>query len=523
MELSVNSFKQKLDVTVSHRGHQIAFLGNVFGRKSLCDAGFDVFQQINEYWATLPMAKQDQIFEVYKEVDSAFELVGDNDTVYSVLNNCIKKLLALHPLEALEFFLATHPAICVPETVKELPPDPTENMFTSEKTYTRRDYFPLLALSLFLRTVLPIWGQYIDTVRRSSEMNRKEFIAMQLLNGTGLLESPAMNRLRVYINAAVSSDDIDYAKTLDCFSSEDIGFLYLAMVCVKRICLADLRGTDNRTQIIATIFKFMAQKTFNPPDSNITIKREEGRGGAGGEDTGKHSIMESYRKRTTLSLAEIAEMEYALSDYVSIALRLEPSLTIDGINTSVASSQVLMNEPLTDVQIILAGWLIKDQITPHSLYYVAKPFVVNLLGALEAVLWKWGYEYLAIVLTSQAIVDVEEVTVGNISSREQIEESLVQEIRQYYPFEWTSMRKGTLVQQSHPVIHAIDHVVDYLVFNAYRATATEEKLIAVFGEHRRKVAIFSDIKNILAKLIVQIEKRNYQRLQAKKAAAVAVV
>ena len=511
MKIYPNDLKQKLEVVVEHAGHKLIFLANVFTRKSLCGSGFDVFEQINAYWAGLPMQRQDEIFEVYKDADAAFDIIDDTKVVYTILNNCIRRLLQLHPLDNLEFWLASNPTICVPDSVKELPPDPSENMFTKEKTYTRMDYFPLLTLSMFLRTVLPIWGQYIESIRKNSEMNRKEFIAMQLLNGTGILECVAMNRLRVYIDAAVNSDDIDYGKILDSFSSEDMGFLFLSLVCVKRLCLGDLRGIDNKTQLVATIFKFMAQKTFNQPESDVMLKKENLRDDAGGADSGKHSILETYRKRTELSLGEIAELEYALSDVVGIAQRLEPTLTEEEIQFSIQTAQSLKGTLITDAQTVLAGEMIKDQITPHALHYVSQQHIINLLGALEAVLWKWGYHYLALIITAHAIVDVEEVTVGNISSREQIDQSLIDQLKVYYPYEWSTIRKGDEIIQPHPVVLSIDHMVDYLTFHAYRATASEDRLQQVFGEIRRKITVFSDIKNILARLIISIEERHAQR------------
>lgn len=507
MRIEVNPLKQKLEVVVEHNGKHIPFLANVFTRKALTDAGFDVFAEINEYWAGLPAQKQEKIFQIYAEADEAFELHGDSDMVFNILNKCVCDLVKLHPLDALEFWLSVNPSIVVPESVKEFPPDPTENTFPVEKTYTRRDYFPLLGLSMFLRTVLPIWGQYIESVRKASEKNREEFIAMQLLNNSGLLDCVAMNRLRVYINAAITSDSLDHGKVLDNFSSEDMGFLFLAQVCVKRLCLGDLRGTDSKTQLVATIFKYMAQKTFNQPDSGVTIKREKIREDSSGADTGKNSIFETYRKRAELSLGELAEMQFVLSDLVGIGQRLEPSLTEEEVYRSVTTAQRLSSGLITDVQAIIAGWMIKDQVPPQSIYYVPVQTVIGVLGVLEAVLWKWGYKYLAMVITSHAIVGVEEVTVGNISSREQIDPKLVERIKQYYPYVWSSSRRGVEQTLPHPVINSIDHVVDILTFHSFRATAAEERLKETFGDVRRKLPVFSDIKNLLAELIIDLETR----------------
>lgn len=515
MKLSIDLLKQKLECVVEHRDQKLRFLANTFGRV-VFEKDYDVFDHINRYWASLPMRLQDEIFSVYVEADAAFDLVADTGDVYRALNECVKRLVALHPLDRLQFWLTTDATIMVPDSVTDSPPNPLENMFTSEKTYTRHDYYLLITFSMFLRTMVPIWGQYIETVRKASETNRKEFIAMQLLNDTGLLTTPAVLRLRVYIdetviktpssrNEALGVDDLDHSKVLSGFSSEDISFLYLSLVCVKRLCLADLRGTDHKTQVVATIFKFLAQKTSNQPNNNITIKKENLRETS--NDTGKNSILETYRKRSEVSMDDIAELEVAVEDYYGVASRICPDIDINSLEASIASARQLYNKRLTDVQASIASWLIKDQISPKAVYLISKEHLCLLLGTIEAVLLHMGHTYLAAVVTSYAVVGQDEVTVGNISSREQISPNYVVEINKLFPFQWVNYRKGVVIEQPQRVTVAIDQIVDRLTFHAFRTTIDERVVRGLFGDTKRKLVIFSDVKNQLAKLVIDNENR----------------
>ncbi len=504
MKLEINLFKPKIEVDIKHNGETLSYPANVFTRRPF-EQGCDVFEQINQYWEAQPADFQDAVFAVYKRVDSAFDGAMDGAELYSILNECICELVRLHPLDRLELWLKLNPGIIVPSSVKSELPDPTDNTKTLGKTYIVSDYYPLIALAMFLRVMVPIWGEYVASIRKASEINKKEFIAMQLLNKTGILECPAMLRLRFYIDEITgSNENIDLDAVMDGFSSEDIGFRMVSLVCILRLCLVDLTGANPHTHAVAVVFKYLAQKVFNAPESRIVVKKEAD------DESGhpdKHSILESYRRRTEISLGDQAAFGYYFENSFAIAKRLEPSLTDDEISQSLMSAQNIEVGNVGDVQLTIAGWVIKDLITPHAPYYVSDPHPL-LLGALEAVLWKRGYKYLAAVLTSYAIIGNEEITVGNISSREQISPQLAEEIKYYYPYQWGSVKKTSVPMQP-GVLESIDHVVDDLVFNSWRMTLREDKVIELFGERRRKLAVPSDIKNLLAALIIDIEKRKY--------------
>lgn len=498
---------KRTEVVVSHKGEELRFLANAFTKEPF-QRDYDVFDQINRYWAGLPEAKQDQIFAIYQGVHLAFDYSVDNDELFNTMNKAIKDLLHLHPIPSLQIWLMSDYSIVLPDTVSSVPVEFNDNTLTEAKTYTKQDYYPLLAVCMFFRTLVPIFGEYIASIREDTEMSRKELRAVQLMIGTGVLELPAMKRLQVYVNEITSSAAYDNDKILQGLSSEDYGFYMLALLILRRLFLVDLRGVDPKKQLIAAMFKFLAQRTFNGPDSNVTVKREI-KGSESDGDTNKHSIVESFRKRAEISEANRAAMEYYIEDAVGIALRLEPSLRVEEIQRSIDSASELNNNRIGDIQIMLACFMVKNQITPRSLFYVSKKHNVQLLGALEAVLWKWGFKYLAVLITSHMVIGQEEIVVSNISSREQIDPRLVDELRVYYPFEWTNTKKGIVTSRS-SVLQSIEKLVDSIVFNAWRATATEDKLIEVFGQPRRKVPMYSNIKNILAEFLIELEKKHIQ-------------
>lgn len=508
MEMRVDLTKPHIEITILHGEEQLSFRANasVFTRKKF-DTGGDVFKEINEYWGQQSPAVQGKIFDIYKCAHIAFDFIMESKELYKELNQIIRDLLTYHPLDVLERWLRFNPAILVPSSVGTTLPDATDTVRTVGKTYIVSDYYSLIAMIMFLRTIVPIWGEYISAIRKAADLDKKEFMAMKLVVNTGLLETQPMMRLMFYVNEMLSSPDSpDWDKVVNGFSSEDIPFLTLSLVCVRSLALVGLTGVEGRPHAVSQIFKFLAQRLINVPDGRVEIKEVKKMGE--NENSNNHSILESYRRRTEISLGDQASYAQYLSLTREIALRLEPTLTDEEIESSLRTAAQIESENIGDAQMIIAGWLLKDQITPYSPYYV-KDTLPATMGALEAVLWKRGFKYMAAAITSYAIEGREEISVGNISSREQIDSRIIVELEKYYPYKWAPVKKHVVQPAEVCVLESINAIVDELVFNSWRMTLSEEKTIELFGERRRKLIIPSDIKTILAKLMIDIEARKY--------------
>ena len=446
MQLYANVYKAKPEIVVSHNGEEVAFLANVFTRKSFSQ-DYDVFDQINRYWAALSNSEQEAIFRIYKEIYQGFDQILNSDDLYQLLNVKIRELFRLHPLVKLEFWIAVDPYTTIPSTFC------TEFVFdrdsgnTREKTYTRKDYIHLVAMAMFMRTLVPIWGEYINSVRSDTGIDCKEYIAMQLLVDTGLLECEAMKKLTSYTDAVTREKHKNYEKILSGISSEDMCFLLVSLVCVRRVCVADIRGNDPDSHIISAIWKFLYQKVFNTIDSDSTVRKKEFKEEDGNSDQNKRSQAESYRKRTELSIGEIAVLEYAFENVYDVVERLAPDLSRDVIDRCIETARPLQTERIGDPQLDIMSWVFKRQLSPQAALYIRKrkegfidkdglektPLLWTMVAATEAVLSHWGLDYLAILSTSYPIIGQEEMIIAPIDSRNQIPEELMKQIHDHFP------------------------------------------------------------------------------------------
>ncbi len=504
MQLIIDVLKPKIETIVDHCNERLIFPAMTFTRDPF-EKGFNPFEEINLYWSQQDDSFQDEVFQVFKDVYTAFDTILNADELYTELNILIGRLLALHPLDKLELWLRLSPTIIVPDTVKDTLPDPTDNTKTPGKTYTLTDYYRLLALSMFMRCLVPVWGEYIANIRKAAGSAKKEFIAVKLLEGTGVLECEAVRRLQIYIDELTKAgEEATYDFVMEGFAPADIPRLMLSLVLVRKICLADLRGSNPQTQAVASIWKFLMHRVTSAEDSSVKVKepRDEAEGSGGKEP---HSNIEAYRRRFQISFGDVAEFELQLGQEYDLAVLIEPDLPYNVWKESRKSIKHLEVENVGDAQLLIAGWVIKDIITPHSVYYVEKE-LPSLLAAVESVLWWRGFKNIATIVSSQVIVGVEDVSIGYSNTREQIHPEVVDEMKKYFPFVWgNARRKSTPVQ--HDVLGAIDYIADQLFFNSWGMTMSDRRIIEVFGEKRRTLIIPSNIKTELCKLIIDIEQR----------------
>ena len=507
MRMFVDSLREKPEISVAHgrenQEESLDFTAAVFQKQVF--VRFDVFKEINEYWAMMPPSKQAEVWKIYQQANTDFETALTEAELFENLSNAITRLVELHPIEHLQRFLENSPGIRIPEDVKDTF-DVNNETFSQSKTYTKPDYLGLLAFSMLLRTSLPIVGEYIEATRRDVGVDYKEFAAMKLFIASGLLNHPVVQKLSTYINVIGKTSARNDELVLVGKSSEDMSFISLALVVIRRLCTADLRGLPDERDPVRVIYNFVYQSTFNPSKKGLMFKKKPVVP-VGGEDNNR-TIMEAYRKRTELSYAEIAGMEYGYEDLVGTALRLAPDISEEFVLSCVESARALRNEPLSDVQMILCSWAFKTVHSYQAISYMSKELVIDNLGVLQAVLWQWGHKFLACLATATPILDLNEMNISSVDNKAQLPKELYEELLTHYPYIWKNIKRSREIEnEPHPVVLAIDLLVDEIMANAWKMTIDEKLSREVFRDGRRKLTLPSTLRAELARLIIDVENR----------------
>ncbi len=494
------------EVTIEHNGEQLKYSISVFQRDNF-QKDFDVFGYINAYWDSLPQARQDHIFRVYKDITFGFDNMFGNEELFEYLQVKVAELIEAHNLDDVQNWVAMKSDIRIPETFEGSYTYSIDNNTSREKTYTRSDYSSLAALSVLLRCMVPVWGEYIFNIRQEAGTMYKEFEAFQLINRSNIASSVPVEKLRLYIENIVGDDNADPNNILNGICAEDFGYYLLALSCIRRLCIGDVRGNNPSSNLITYIYKFIIQRIRNSDNNYENVVKEKTFDDRSPEGENKISTLERYKIKTNVSLGEIVELEYSLRDIRSIAPRLSVFMEPELLERSLTTSQELNSRMLLDPQMMLLRWIFKPVISPKGLMYLPKPMIVQAIGALEAVLWSRGHKYLAIVASSYPILNEREMNISPIDSKMRVPVELSDELRRLYPFTRTVNNKKSGKKEVNLAAKSIDTLADNLTMYSWRPTACDEMLQEVFGNTNRKLPIKPDIKLDLTKLVIEIGSR----------------
>ena len=500
----------KPEVKLEHNGEALSFSISVFGRDGF-QKDYDVFEYINQYWDSLDPFKQQQIFNVYKQIDHGFLNVYGRDELINYLSDRVAELIQLHNLDMIQDWVSMKSDIRVPETIENEYKHAIEKNTSREKTYTKSDYIRLVALSMLLRTMIPVWGQYISQVRQDTGTQFKEYFAFLLINRSNIVNSIPMEKLKQYIAFHVGEDKYKSQNIVSGISSEDYCYWLLALICVRKLCVGDLRGLDPKAHLVTLIYNYILQRIRNnDSDFENKVKPKEYDERTGPDSENKISTLERYKIKANIAVGDIVQLEYSLRNIVDIAHKLTVQIDPNILNRSLHTCQELMHHQLLDPQINLLRWVFKPVISPKGLMYLPKQTIVNALGALEAVLWARGHHYLAIVASSHSVkTDRSEMIVSPQDSKMRVPKELSDELDKLYPFTRSISSKKQLNKEVNLAAKAIDTLSDNLTMFSWRPTADESLLLQVFGSVNRRVPIRPEIKVDLTKLVIEIGSRNW--------------
>jgi hypothetical protein len=500
-------------VVLTHGNDSVSFSISIFGRASFQVPNFDVFEQLNNYWEYLDEQKQQAIFNIYRDIQNSYDSTWLKIDIKEYITERVTELFKYHSLQDMSDWLAFYNNITVPDAFNVDYEHSIDNNTTREKTYTKRDYSGLMTLALCLKCMVPIWGEYIANTRRDTGTDFKEYHAFQLLNNTEIVNSEPVEKLMMYIdNISKDKDKNNPDNTLKGISSEDYIFWLLALLCVKKLSVCDIRNTDPKTNIVTVTYKFIVQKTQNRDnDFENSYKEKKFDDKTNTSDANKISTLEKYKIKTSISPGEIVELEYSMKDMRGVANRLSSKVNYERLDVSLNTCKALLGVNIIDPQIILLSWVMKTVISPRGLMYLPKSLIVDALGVMEAILWERGHKYLALLATSFSVTSDKEIIISPVDSKIRTPQELSDKLSLVYPLTRVTTSKKKNQQDIHTniVAESIDSLADTLMMYGWRCTAHESMVREVLGSNTRRIAIRPDIKILLTELVVELGNRSW--------------
>lgn len=463
----------------------------------------EVCRQINNYWAKLPMFKQQLIFDVYTQIKEIIFTVYDTTQLISQLVPLVTKLYDEHSLEDMSTWVSFHSDIILPTDMLESYVKSDDDVRTREKTYIKEDYKGLILLSLALRPMIPVWGEFIYVTRNDTGTGFKEFYAVKLINNTHLVESDPMLRLKTYVTHNIKADKPMFNNILNSVGSEDFPMWLLSQLLVRKLCISDLNCVNGEPTLISSVFNFINQKvTGNPPSTMADMVNVKDFARGNTNDDANISRLEGYKIKQTISPGDIEVIEHVLSSPYTLVNLANPNIPNDYTKVFVDASRALDHHEISLCQVILAQYILKNVVPSRGLMHVSKVRVINAIAASQALIWE-KYKPIAAMMSAIVTTDSELQTSG-IDSKIRIPPDTVRELERVFPYTKISIsKKKGKVENS--VLKAIDELSSLLSARDWTITLPDHLAEQVVGQSNlRRYSCPQDIKILLAQLILDI-------------------
>lgn len=499
----------KASVRVTHLSESLHFnLSSQF--KKAVDpknaARFDLFHQINSYWAKLPLADQTEIFNIYKKINNIYYSSFSRDNKFQEINNLCVALLDAHDFNRVRDWVSLKSDIIIPrnnfltEYVESY-----DNPGSSEKTYLLTHYVDLVTMSLILRTMVPVWGEQLFNIGTDKNSNFREFYAFKLINGSKLQHCPAYEKLRIFIDHTLSKDKINLNSVFDGVSSEDHPYWLLSLIMIRRLCIGDIRGTEGKGNLVTVIHKFITTSTKESdgnPEHNIKFKKLD-KGGSDGRDS--LSSIEMFKLRSDKSPGAIVELRNTVADVYDATYYIEPDIDKKLIDLSIRNTSVLKEDIFPEVQKLLMGWVLAPRVSHKAVHYFDSRALANCAAITQAVLWHRGFYYLAALITARVIEDDIFQTTGSSFGKD--DKVLIERLNELFPHKRVSNKKdgssepNMVVEDVKDIAVALTHENWFITLDDSQLPKLQEYTTT------RRLPIISATRNQLLALAIDLAER----------------
>lgn len=498
----------KPEVVITHNDESIYWNVGAFD-KSNFEIQFDMFQYNNLYWARMKEETKTAIFEVYKKIRIIFDVETDRSSFTHKLFPLIKELYEYNDLNEIEHYVLFHSDIQFPHDLEHEYIVSNERTGSRDQTYLRDDYIKLICLTLALRLMIPIWGEFIAKTKHVSGTLFKEYYAFHLLAQSSLNNSQAMNKLIAYVNCSIPEEK-SKESILTGVSSEDFPAWILSLVIIRLLCVKDIRGIEPNSFLVPYIYNHVRERIKRNGNNSIGIVKDKKiESGSGSDSDNKTSKLEGYKIKQEISPGDVVVLEWSMENIVEVAKKLEPEIDEALVNNALVTSKVLDNQLIHESQIIVLQWLFKPYISPRGIMLLNKKTIVSALAAAQAILWHRGHYVIAGLITASTTqYHEEEMFVSGVDSRARITKDLVEKLNYLYPYSKKTTNKAKNIKNNNQAINSIDILCKLYGEKDWVLTLDPSLLSTLTGSSSiRRYSIPHDIKIKIAQLVIELTEK----------------
>lgn len=425
--MELRQLADKKCLVISDLGEELAFDVSLYDRTSYSDADQMLFSEANGFVNWLKADERERIWKVYVRAHAALTTITNSRQLSDVLTGLVTELyneITVAHGAAIDHWIRYYSSITYPGDLvqQHAPDDPCP-----ARTYTRADYHGLVLLTIALRFMVPIWGQFMKNTQSESGTPFKEYRALHLLNSAQIIISEPVNRLMDYIENSIPHDTDSAAAVVSGLSSSELPEWLLSIVLVRRMAVGRVNaGPDG--SIISNIYNCVTGTVNELPKKFISLvdKYPEGE-----EDGDEGSILEDYRVREAMTAGEMMTFNVYTENIHGMVHGVDPSVPAALIELCTRQTTGLMNLTIEPPHLTFTQWVLASVMSPFAIPAISKEALLRAMSATQALLWHWGFPDLALLCTAEP--RKLDATMLLADARTRVPQQLVAELTEIYP------------------------------------------------------------------------------------------
>lgn len=492
-------------IALDHGTNVLYWDAKFYHKKAFSSA--DWCKHINDYWARLPMGQQEKIWDVYCRIHRIFETTSDPELTMKMLIPLVVELTDLHPIDAMGTFLAFHaPDVILPSDMDDVYTAKQDTPTTREKTYTKPDYQKLLALTLGLRTMIPVWGMFIDHTRGETGTEYKELEAYRLLAPTKYATSEPLEKLRIYVEKNIRPDNTMQDAIMRGVGSEDYPEWLLALVTTRRLCVGDLAPSNPEKNLAKFIYNFIVYKNGNDTSTNFgdPIRKKEFESGDPSNENNA-SRLEGYKIKQEYSVGEVAILEHFLENLEQVGRHLDPNMDLDLLRRLTQTAETALESViLAPGPRVLAQWVMSPILAPSAMMHLSKRMVIRAMALSQTWLWEHGHKQLACLATAAPADGGSMMMLSGSDSKARLTQELKDQMEKLFPYTRVSSSR----QRTKPTLTgevSVNALTQLLGQNDWRLTLPKDMVDSIQLPHlQMRYSCPYEVRVLLAQLLVEV-------------------
>jgi hypothetical protein len=499
------------------RREELAFNTSTYTKTSDRTESVDptrMFNEINAYWATRPQAELDTIWNVYAQSYRLFETQHDVSILTAALQKLVVTLFQNMHLPSIREWVVFKSSINVPATVHDSYRD-NEMQDFRDRTYVRNDYMDLVAMTIAVRPMVPIWGEFIGVSETVTGSSHKEHAAFELLYHSNIVNSEPMERLRRYVQATIANskdNTMNAAAILTAIGSTDLPDWVTALAVVRRLAIGEITITDDNSSIVSNIYQYIGNtlrsldRKFGKPFGGKVTDKSDVTSGRGGGDEQSVSVSEKYKVKQEVADGEIVVLSVYTEDTYGMACKVDETIPQELVDRCLHCVKALENEPILRHHVTLVQWVLCRALPPRSGESLDKAAILRAMAVSQALLWHWQFYDLAALVTATPLPISTGYGYGSNDNLGRFPKDLMERLQQLYPHHQNFRGKhGSSPRQTNVGTRAIDKFQKMISPYDWRLHCHADLMARTNRlENTRKMVIPGDVHIQLAHMFLRI-------------------